>query len=79
VTISDRTRAAQAVLEIPFFTELWAEMEQAAINQCILAPMNDDETRRNAAAEARAIRRVRQRIEAISQEGQSGAGRQGVA
>ena len=68
---TDRARAAQAALEIPFFGALLDDLEKAATNQCILAPINDDETRRNAAAEVRAIRSVRSKLEAIAREGQS--------
>lgn len=68
---TDRARAAQAALEIPMFTDLLDELEKAATNQCIHANINDDETRRNAAAEVRAIRSVRSRLVAISQEGQT--------
>ena len=71
MTPEDRARAAQTVLEIPFFLALWDDLERAATNQCINAHMNDDETRRNSAAEVRAIRTVRSRLEAISKEGQS--------
>lgn len=79
MTISDRARAAQAALEIPLFTELMDELEKAAINQCINAPINDDETRRNAAAEVRAIRSVRSRLESIAKEGNSTGNRQAPA
>lgn len=65
---TDRARAAQAALAIPLFTDLLDDLEKAATNQCILAPINDDETRRNAAAEVRAIRAVRSRLESISKE-----------
>lgn len=68
---TDRARAAQAALEIPMFTDLLDELEKAATNQCILAQINDDETRRNAAAEVRAIRSLRSKLEAIAREGQS--------
>lgn len=71
MTLSDRARAAQAALEIPLFVGLLADLEAAATNQCILAPINDDETRRNAAAEVRAIRSLRSKLEAIAREGQS--------
>lgn len=70
MTISDRARAAQAALEIPMFTDLLDELEKAATNQCIHANINDDETRRNAAAEVRAIRSVRSRLESLAREGQ---------
>lgn len=68
MTDDDRRRAAQTILEIPYFHQLWDELEQAAINATINAKMNDDETRRNAAAEARAIRNVRSRLRAIAEE-----------
>lgn len=71
----DQRRAAQAILEAPFARALIDDLERAATNQCILAPMNDDETRRNAAAEVRAIRRFRERLEAIASSGQSGVSR----
>lgn len=79
MTDDDRRRAAQAVLEVPFFKALFDEIEQAATNQCINAQMNDDETRRNAAAEVRAIRRVRQRLESIASDGQISAVRRAPA
>lgn len=82
MTTQDRqaaARAAQAILSIPFFHALWDDLEQAAINQCIHAHMNDDETRRNAAAEVRAIKTIRSRLEAIANEGQSSAGRKAPA
>lgn len=69
MTDDERQRAAQTVLEIPFFTQLWDEMEKVAVNACITAKMNDDETRRNAAAEARAIRRIRSQLESIASDG----------
>lgn len=68
MTDDDRRRAAQSILEFPFFTQLWDELEQAAINATINAKLNDDETRRNAAAEARAIRNVRSRLRSIADD-----------
>jgi hypothetical protein len=70
MTDEERKRAAEAVLSIPFFTNLINELESAAVNACIFAPINDDETRRNQAAEARAIKRIRSRIESIASGGQ---------
>lgn len=58
----DRRRAAQAILAVPYFNELIDEIETIALNKCISADLNDDETRRNAAAEVRAIRKVRSRL-----------------
>lgn len=71
MTPEDRARAAQAILEFPFALSLLTDLEQAATNQCIHAQINDDETRRNAAAEVRAIRNFRQRLESIAHAGQS--------
>lgn len=79
MTDDDKKRAAQAVLSIPFFQELWEELEQAAINACIYAKYDDHEGRQAHAAEARAIKKVRQRIESIANGGQIEAGRRAPA
>lgn len=76
MTDEERRRAAQAILEYPFFREMWDELEASAVSACIYAKHDDHEGRQAFAAEARAIRRVRQRLEAIADDGQSGAGRQ---
>lgn len=68
MTDDDRRRAAQAILEFPFFTQLWDEMEQAAINACLNADYTDHEKRQAHAAEARAIRRVRERLVSLAKE-----------
>ena len=75
MTPEDKARAADAILSVPFARELLAELEHAATNQVIYAPMNDDETRRNGAAEVRAVRKFRERLEAIATSGQSGPSR----
>lgn len=79
MTDEERRRAAQAVLEIPFFNVLWDEIEQAAINATINADYTDHEKRQAHAAEARAIRRVRQRLETIAGDGQSTSARRAPA
>lgn len=79
MTDDDRKRAAQAILEFPLFIQLWDELEQAAINACIFAKHDDHEGRQAHAAEARAIKRVRQRIESIANGGQIEAGRSAPA
>lgn len=71
MTDDDRRRAAQSALEIPFFNELWNELEQAAINGCIFAKNTDHEARQAYAAEARAIKQVRQRLETLAAGGNS--------
>lgn len=68
MTDEERRRAAQAVLEIPYFSQLWDEMEQAAVNATIYAKYDDHEGRQAHAAEARAIRRVRQRLVDLSKD-----------
>jgi hypothetical protein len=78
MTDEDRRHAAQAVLEIPFFSQLWDELEQAAINACIYAKNTDHEARQAFAAEARAVRTVRSRLESLS-KGQSSGGRKAPA
>jgi hypothetical protein len=79
VTDDDRKRAAQAALAIPFFSLLWDELEQAAINACIFAKHDDHEGRQAHAAEARAIKRIRQRLESIAADGQIVAERRAPA
>lgn len=78
MTEDDRKRAAQAVLEIPYFVQLWDELEQAAINACIYADHVDHEARQAHAAEARAIRRVRDRLRSIA-DGQPSVSRRAPA
>ncbi|GHA15203.1 hypothetical protein GCM10007989_07450 [Devosia pacifica] len=68
MTDDEKRRAAEAILNVPFFNALFDEIETAAVNHCINAPMNDDETRRNAAAEARAIRKVRARLTSLAKQ-----------
>lgn len=79
MTDEERRHAAQTVLEIPFFTQLWDEIEQAAISATINAKYDDHEGRQAHAAEARAIRRVRQRLETIASDGQSTTARRAPA
>lgn len=79
MTNEERAHAAQAVLAIPFFAAMMDELEQAAINACIFAKYDDHEARQAHAAEARSIRNLRSRIEAISKEGQSTGRKQAPA
>lgn len=66
MTPEDQRRAAQSIIETPFALALLADMERAATRRCLFADLNDDETRRNAAAEARAIILFRERLEALA-------------
>lgn len=71
----DRKYAAQTVLAIPFFTQMIDELEKAAVDSCISAKYDDHEARQAFAAEARAIRRIRSRLVALSNEGDTRGGR----
>lgn len=74
MTPDDRKRAAQTVLEIPFFVQLWDELEKQAIDACIFAKHDDHEARQAHAAEARAIKTIRQQLESLAKD-QPTAGR----
>lgn len=63
-----RAAAARDILAVPLFHELFAELETAAVNACVYADHTDHEKRQAMAAEVRAIRNLRNRIEAISKE-----------
>lgn len=71
MTDDARRRAAQAILEVPYFHEVWNELEQAAVNACIYAEYTDHEKRLAHAMEARAIRNVLSRLRSIAQDGQT--------
>lgn len=79
MTDDEKRRAAQAFFDFPFVKDLINEIEQAAINATINAKYDDHEGRQAHAAEARAIRRVRQRLESIANDGQSTAVRRAPA
>lgn len=72
MTPDERQRAAQALLSMPLFIQLWDELEMSAINRCIAAKPEDDETRRVMASEARVIRLFRDKIKALSQSSVEG-------
>lgn len=70
-----RKRAAQAILEFPFFLDLWAELEAAAVNAAIYADYADHEKRQGAAMQARAYREILSRIRSVANSGQTDAAR----
>lgn len=72
MTDDDRQRAAQTLLEIPLFNQLWDELETQAVNRCINAKPDDDESRRVFASEARAIRNFRDKIKSLAQSAVEG-------
>lgn len=75
----DRRRAADAILSVPLFHDLFNEIEAQAVDACVYAKHDDHEARQAHAAEVRVIRTLRLRLEAISKEGQSGSGRSAPA
>lgn len=60
-----RASAVRSMVEIPYFNELWDDLERAAVNSCINAAPTDHETRAAYAAEARAIRKFRSRLNSV--------------
>jgi hypothetical protein len=75
----ERRRAADAILHVPFFHDLFDEIEKQAVDACVYAKHDDHEARQAYAAEVRVIRKLRQRLETISKEGESSAGRSAPA
>lgn len=71
MALSDRSSAAQAILAIPLYHELMNDLEREAIDACVEAKYDNHEARQAYAAEVRAIRNLRAKIAAISQEGQA--------
>lgn len=74
-----RADDALAILALPLFAELMDEFEEAAVNAVAFAKYDDHEARQAHAADIRAIRNLRSRLEAISQEGQSNPRKQAPA
>lgn len=72
MTADEKQRAAQALLNMPLFINLWDELEASAINRCINAKPEDHETRSAMAAEARAIRNFRSQIKSLAQSATEG-------
>lgn len=63
-----RAAAMRSMVEIPYFNELWDDLERAAVNACINAAPTDHETRAAYAAEARAIRKFRSKLNFVLEE-----------
>ena len=64
----EKRAAARALLDNPLFHTVMDDLEAAAINGCINAPVTDDETRAAYAAEARAIRKFRSKLKFLAEE-----------
>lgn len=57
---------AEYLLANEMLIEIFARLERDAIEVAINAPLGDDETRRDATGEVRAIRGVRRKLEALA-------------
>jgi len=72
MTDAEKVAQARALLDTPLFHVLWDDMEQTAINACLYAKATDAETesdvRAAKAAEARAIRNFRSKLNALVSE-----------
>lgn len=79
MTDDERRHAAQAILEVPFFHQLWEELEQAAVNACIFCPSTDHEKRLAHAVEARTIRQLLSRLKSIAADDEKTASRRAPA
>lgn len=66
-----RADDAKTILAIPLFESLLQELEAAAVNQIVAAKYDDHQARQALAADIKAVRNLRSRVEAISQEGQT--------
>lgn len=56
---------AQYLLDNELLKEIFDQIEQTAIESAVCAKVGDDETRRNATGEVRAIRSVRQKLKLL--------------
>jgi hypothetical protein len=68
MTDAEKVAQARAILDMPLFHTLWTELEDAAVNACIFADPKDDEKRHAYAAEARAIKNFRSKLNALVSE-----------
>jgi hypothetical protein len=68
--MSEKEKIAQArsLVDNPLFQEFWAEMENQAIDACVYADPTDHDKRAAFAAEARAIRNFRSKLNVIIDE-----------
>ncbi|QRY69181.1 hypothetical protein JVX98_13250 [Ensifer sp. PDNC004] len=71
----DKQAAARVLMDMPLVAALLDELEAAAVNGCINAPLKDDEARAAFAAEARAVRNFRSKIQFLSQDQSSADGK----
>lgn len=70
---------AEALASDPLLNELLDDMERAAFERCVNAKPSDDETRRTATTEVRAIQSLRQQLQSLSRGKTTPAARGSVA
>lgn len=63
-----KAAAVRAMMDIPYFNEVWDEIERNAVNACVNAGPTDPEKTLAYAAEARAIRKFRSRLNLVLEE-----------
>lgn len=68
MTPEQRIARARSLIDDALFVQIMAEFEAAAIDRAIYAKATDDEGRRAALCDARAIRDLRQKLTAIVRE-----------
>ncbi len=68
MTPAEKAAAARALLDMPLFHLLMDDMEASAINRCVGASATDHETRAAYAAETRAIRTFRSKLNLLIEE-----------
>lgn len=71
----DKQAAARVLMDMPLVTLLLDELEMSAVNGCINAQITDHEARAAFAAEARAVRNFRSKIQFLSQDQSSADGK----
>ncbi|MBO0125116.1 hypothetical protein [Agrobacterium sp. OT33] len=75
MTDEQKAAAARSLNDNPLFHLLMDEIEATAINGCVNAKVTDHETRAGYAAEARAIRNLRSKLNHLAEEAKAGANR----
>ncbi|MEX2741095.1 hypothetical protein AB3480_06560 [Rhizobium mongolense] len=68
----EKSAAARALLDNPLFHLLMDDIETAAINGCVHAKPTDHDARAAYAAEVRAIRNFRSKLNHLSEEAKAG-------
>lgn len=68
----EKSAAARALLDNPLFHLLMDDIEATAINGCVNAKTTDHEARAAYAAEIRAIRNLRNKLNHLTEEAKAG-------